>query len=44
MIINNNNNNNSLHLYSAFLDTQSASHRGGGISSTTTNELWQHMF
>ncbi len=32
----NNNNNNSLHLYSAFMGTQSALHRRGGISSTTT--------
>ncbi len=32
-----NNNNNSVHLYSAFLGTQSALHRMGGISSTTTN-------
>ncbi len=30
-------NNNLLHLYSAFLGTQSASHRRGGISSTTTS-------
>ncbi len=29
--------NNLLHLYSAFLGTQSALHRSGGISSTTTN-------
>ncbi len=29
--------NNSVHLYSAFLGTQSALHRMGGISSTTTN-------
>ncbi len=31
------NNNNLLHLYSAFLGTQSALHRRGGISSNTTN-------
>ncbi len=36
-INNNNNNNNLLHLYSAFLDTQSALHSKGGISSSTTN-------
>ncbi len=30
-------NNNLLHLYSAFLDTQSALHSKGGISSSTTN-------
>ncbi len=34
---NNNNNNNFLHLYSAFLDTQSALHSKGAISSSTTN-------
>ncbi len=34
---NNNNNNNLLHLYSAFLDTQSALHSKGAISSSTTN-------
>ncbi len=34
---NNNNNNNLLHLYSAFLDTQSALHSKGTISSSTTN-------
>ncbi len=34
---NNNNNNNLLHLYSAFLGSQSALHRRRGISSTTTN-------
>ncbi len=33
----NNNNNNLLHLYSAFLDTQSALHSKGGISSSTTS-------
>ncbi len=33
----NNNNNNLLHLYSAFLDTQSALHSKGAISSSTTN-------
>ncbi len=33
----NNNNNNLLHLYSAFLDTQSALHSKGTISSSTTN-------
>ncbi len=33
----NNNNNNLLHLYSAFLGSQSALHRRRGISSTTTN-------
>ncbi len=33
----NNNNNNLLHLYSAFLDTQSALHSKGDISSSTTN-------
>ncbi len=33
---NNNNNNNLLHLYSAFLDTQSALHSKGTISSSTT--------
>ncbi len=32
-----NNNNNLLHLYSAFLDTQSALHSKGAISSSTTN-------
>ncbi len=32
-----NNNNNSLHLYSAFLGTQSTLHSKGGISSTTPN-------
>ncbi len=32
-----NNNNNLLHLYSAFLDTQSALHSKGTISSSTTN-------
>ncbi len=32
-----NNNNYSVHLYSAFLGTQSTLHRMGGISSTTTN-------
>ncbi len=31
------NNNNFLHLYSAFLDTQSALHSKGAISSSTTN-------
>ncbi len=31
------NNNNWLHLYSAFLDTQSALHSKGAISSSTTN-------
>ncbi len=31
------NNNNLLHLYSAFLDTQSALHSKGAISSSTTN-------
>ncbi len=31
------NNNNLLHLYSAFLDTQSALHSMGAISSSTTN-------
>ncbi len=31
------NNNNLLHLYSAFLGTQSGLDRSGGISSTTTN-------
>ncbi len=31
------NNNHLLHLYSAFLGTQSALHRSGGISSTITN-------
>ncbi len=30
-------NNNLLHLYSAFLDTQSALHSKGAISSSTTN-------
>ncbi len=34
---NNNNNNNLLHLYSAFLDTQSALHSKGAISLSTTN-------
>ncbi len=34
---NNNNNNNLLHLYSAFLGTQSALHSKGGISSSTTS-------
>ncbi len=35
--INNDNNNNLLHLYSAFLGTQSALHsKGGGGSSSTT--------
>ncbi len=34
---NNNNNNNLLHLYSTFLDTQSALHSKGAISSSTTN-------
>ncbi len=34
---NNNNNNNLLHLYSAFLDSQSALHSKGAISSSTTN-------
>ncbi len=34
---NNNNNYNLLHLYSAFLDTQSALHSKGAISSSTTN-------
>ncbi len=33
----NNYNNNLLHLYSAFLDTQSALHSKGAISSSTTN-------
>ncbi len=33
----NNNNNNLLHLYSIFLDTQSALHSKGAISSSTTN-------
>ncbi len=32
-----NNNNNLLHLYSAFLDTQSALHSKWAISSSTTN-------
>ncbi len=32
-----NNNNNFLHLYSAFLDIQSALHSKGAISSSTTN-------
>ncbi len=32
-----NNNNNLLHLYSTFLDTQSALHSKGAISSSTTN-------
>ncbi len=32
-----NNNNNLLHLYSAFLGTQSALHSNGGISSSTTS-------
>ncbi len=41
-VSNNNNNNNNynynlLHLYSAFLDTQSALHSKGAISSSTTN-------
>ncbi len=35
------NNNNLLHVYSAFLGTQSALHSKGGISSTTTNV--QHL-
>ncbi len=30
-------NNNLLHLYSTFLDTQSALHSGGGVSSSTTS-------
>ncbi len=35
--LNNNNNNNLLHLYSTSLDTQSALHSNGGISSSTTS-------
>ncbi len=37
LFLNNNNKNNSLHLYSAFLSTQSALHCEGGISSSTTS-------
>ncbi len=37
LFVYNNNNNNFLHLYSAFLDTQSALHSKGAISSSTTN-------
>ncbi len=36
-VVEDNNNNNLLHLYSAFLDTQSALHSKGTISSSTTN-------